>query len=340
MARQFETSAQQFEKLVADLLEANNFSVHPVESPRARFDFEATLVKDRWAVEVKYYRTKRAQPSLIEKAALALLKSAQEANYQKAMLVVSAYLDPELRESLEKKFGILFVDRVDLSIWVNQAPGLVDPLASLLEEAPSSGGSKKVQIDPSITFTQAAASIPPYVDEGAALCKELRALGRGKKQWKAYENLCERILRYLFPNDLDGWYTQKRTDDGLNRYDLICKLSPTTKFWNFVYGQLASMYVLFEFKNYDGQIKQGQILTTEKYLLPLAFRRLGIILSRKGADKLATLTIAGAMRESGKMMLILDDDKVCELIHAKGRGDDPSDLLFQFSDEFLMSLNR
>jgi hypothetical protein len=172
------------------------------------------------------------------------------------------------------------------------------------------------------------------------LCQELRALGKGKKYWKAYENLCERILRYLFPNDLSGWHAQKRTDDGLNRYDLICRLSPTTDFWNFVDNQLASRYVLFEFKNYLEPIKQGQILTTEKYLLPLALRRLGIVLSRKGADQSAQLTVAGAMRESGKMMLILDDENVCELLHAKDRGDDPSEHLFQLSDDFRMALNR
>lgn len=339
MVNSVEIPAQKFEQLVAELLRANKFNVADIVNPRARFDFAATLAQDHWAVEVKYYRTKRAQPTLIEKAAAALLDSAQATNFTKAMLVISSYLDPELRGSLEKKFSILFVDRVDLSIWSNQAPHLVDALAALLEEAPSSGGSKAARIDPSVSF--AGTIVPPAgTNEGADLCQELRSLGKGKNNWKAYENLCERILRYLFPNDLAGWHTQKRTDDGLNRYDIICRLSPTTDFWSFVDSQLASRYVLFEFKNYTAPIKQGQILTTEKYLLPLALRRLGIILSRKGADKSAQLTVAGAMRESGKMMLILDDDNVCDLLHAKDRGDDPSDHLFQLSDDFLMALNR
>lgn len=216
---------------------------------------------------------------------------------------------------------------------------MVDPLAALLEEVPSSGESKEARIDLKVSFAGIAVP-PPGADEGAGLCRELWKLGRGKKHWKTYEQLCERILRYLFPNDLSGWHRQKRTDDGLNRSDLICRLSPTTDFWSFVDSQLASRYVLFEFKNYNAQIKQGQILTTEKYLLPPALRRLGIILSRKGADRSAQLTVAGAMRESGKMMLILDDDDVCDLLHAKDRGDDPSDLLFQLSDDFLMRLSR
>jgi hypothetical protein len=336
--RKYRNEGAAFEDLVAGLFRANNFDVTNT-NPQSRFDFVATLANDRWAVEVKYYRTKQAQLSLIEKAATALLESAKAENFTKAMLVVSSYLNPELRKSVENEFKIIIIDRIDLSIWSNQAPDLVDSLAALLGEAPSSGGIKKARIDPKVSFASTVAR-PPITNEGADLCRELRALGKGKKHWKEYESLCERILRYLFPNDLSGWHAQKRTDDGLNRYDLICRLSPTTDFWRFVDSQLASSYVLFEFKNYNAPIKQGQVLTTEKYLLTLALRRLGIILSRKGADKSAQMTVAGAMREAGKMMLILDDDYVCELLHAKDRGDDPSDYLFQLTDDFLMALNR
>lgn len=340
--RKYRNDSAAFEDLVADLLRANDFGVTE-NNPQSKFDFEVTRNKDKdkdkWAVEVKYYRTKGAQQSLIENAAAALLKSAQTEKFTKAMLVISSYLDPKLRNSLENEFNINIVDRAGLAFWSNKAPNLVDPLAALLKETPSGGEIKKVEIDRKISFAGMTAH-PPSINEGGKLCQELRALGRGKKHWMAYEKLCEQILVYLFPNNLSNRYSQKRTDDGLNRYDLIYRLSPTTDFWSFVEKQLASRYVLFEFKNYNAPIKQGQILTTEKYLLPLAFRRFGIIMSRKGPDKSAQLTVAGAMRESGKLMLILDDDKVCELLHAKDIGNDPSDCLFQWTDDFLVALNR
>lgn len=38
------------------------------------------------------------------------------------------------------------------------------------------------------------------------LCEELRDLKRGKERWADYEKICDRILKYLFPNDLHGWY--------------------------------------------------------------------------------------------------------------------------------------
>jgi hypothetical protein len=340
MTASIETLGRQFENFVFELLKSNRFTVSRPPNLSPGIDFDAKQLEDTWAVEVKYYRTKRAQQSLIERAAARLLACARDANYTKAMLVLSSYLDPELRESLEKRFSILFIDRVDLSIWATQAPHLVDLLASLLGEAASSEHKRKESpIDPGINLADnTLLSLPS--PEGENLCQELCALQEGKKNWRRYEVLCERILRYLFSNDLTGWHRQKRTDDGLNRYDLICRLMPTTNYWTFVDGRLSSRYVLFEFKNYSASIKQGQVLTTEKYLFPCALRCLGIILSRKGADKAANLVIAGAMRESGKMILVLDDDTVCRLLRAKDNGDDPSDIMFQITDDFLMTINR
>ncbi len=43
----------------------------------------------------------------------------------------------------------------------------------------------------------------------------------------------------------------------------------------------------------------------------------------------------GATRENGKLMLVLDDDKVSQVLLMKERGDDPTGLLFDVADEFL-----
>src|SRR5439155_1803167 len=99
-------------------------------------------------------------------------------------------------------------------------------------------------------------------------------------------------------------------------------------------------YILFEFKNYKEGIKQGQILTTEKYLLGKALRSVAIILSRKGAEESATAMAQGAMRENGKLMLVLNDDGVCKILHMKQRGEDPTDFLFDIADNFLLTLPR
>ncbi|XEG91351.1 restriction endonuclease [Edwardsiella tarda] len=123
-----------FEDLVCRILEANNFRAtkNNIRGDRG-FDLLADFENERWAIEIKYYRTARAQPSLIDAAAVRVASNGVAAQVQKGMLVVSCILPTELREALEQKFSITFVDQVDLRIWCNSHPDLAEELDALLE---------------------------------------------------------------------------------------------------------------------------------------------------------------------------------------------------------------
>lgn len=329
----------EFEKLVGKLLKANNFQVLEINN---QYDFLATIDNHQWAIEVKYYRTARPQLSLIEFAANRLLNAiADKDNIAGGILIVACSLNQDYKQTLKKKFGLVFIDRADLFSLASRTPNLADELSSLLEEPEYNQNLESSSFDLKKILEVNSFSISAQLDTtGSNLCEELRSLKRGKASWCDYEKLCDKILKYLFPNDLHGWHTQKRTDDGLNRFDYVCRIKPATDFWSFLIDHLNSRYIIFEFKNYSGKIKQGQILTTEKYLLENGLRRVAIIFSRAGADDNAIKMIQGAMRENGKLMLILDDDRVCKMLHMKEKGEDPTDLLFEIADDFLLSLPR
>ena len=104
-------------------------------------------------------------------------------------------------------------------------------------------------------------SSPPEDKRGRKLCAETNSLKTGDPLWPKYEELCDRILHYLFKNDLLGWHRQRVTHYGLNRFDYVCRILPGRDFWEFLIEHLNSRYVLFEFKNYSRRISQGQILT-------------------------------------------------------------------------------
>jgi hypothetical protein len=66
--------ASEFEEMVRELLKLNGFRVTedlPSAQTQQPFDFQATRDNVAWAVEVKHYRTERAQPSLLQAAAMA-----------------------------------------------------------------------------------------------------------------------------------------------------------------------------------------------------------------------------------------------------------------------------
>src|SRR5262249_27595909 len=123
-----------FEHLVQRILESNHYVVQR-NSRRgdAGFDLIGQLANDQWAIDVKYYRTARAQPALIEAAAKRVLANGITAGTTKAMLIVSCYLPQAMRQALEERFSVTFVDRVDLRIWAAKDPTYAQELDALLE---------------------------------------------------------------------------------------------------------------------------------------------------------------------------------------------------------------
>ncbi|GLR13282.1 hypothetical protein GCM10007907_20720 [Chitinimonas prasina] len=332
--------SQTFEELVRKILEVNSFSVQTPESKT--LDFLADYNNEKWAIEVKYYRTARAQIPLIESAATKLIVECEKLGATRGILVASCYIPLAARIELEGRYKIAFADRTDLEIWASKDPDLLDKLAAYLNEDPIPGAEEHGRnFGDVISLTnQPPSPSTPVITKGADLCKELRELQAGKNTWSKYEDICDRILHYLFPNNLHGWHKQLSTEGKHSRFDYVCRIKPSTEFWQFLLDNLNSRYITFEFKNYTEKIKQGQVLTTEKYLLEKALRRVAIIITRKGADEGANAMIQGAMREHGKLILVIEDNHVCEMLHMKDRGDDPSDLLFDIADYFLLTLPR
>ncbi|MBN7822508.1 restriction endonuclease [Bowmanella yangjiangensis] len=333
---------KKFEDLVKKILEAQLFDiqVNPLRGDNG-FDFTGTLAHESWAIEVKYYRTARVRPSLIESAAARVISNGLSQRASKAMLIVSSLLTPEIRVALESKYSILFVDRVDLRSWATVKPSLIDELDALLELDPNYSNDNHFT---SISFDSVKRlernSALSVDNEGTALCEKLATIKKGKSHWAKYETFCTEALHYLFPNDLSGWHKQMSVDGGISRYDFVCRAGTATEFWKFLVENLNSRYVVFEFKNYSEKIKQGQVLTTEKYLLERALRKVAIIFTRSGADKNAVKMMQGAMREHGKLILPLDDELVRKMLLMKENGNDPTDLLFEITDNFLLSLPR
>lgn len=73
-----------------------------------------------------------------------------------------------------------------------------------------------------------------------------------------YEDLCYDALNAMFYNELTLWDKQKKSNAGLFRFDLICKIKDGTnkEFWNMLQTYFSTKYIISEFKNYKEQISQ------------------------------------------------------------------------------------
>ena len=84
-------------------------------------------------------------------------------------------------------------------------------------------------------------------DYTESLIKELNSCQSGKKSFSVYEDVCCKILKLLFPEDLALWKEQEKSNNNLYRFDLLCRIKDDNKktFWSIVENYLKSKYVIF-----------------------------------------------------------------------------------------------
>lgn len=170
----------------------------------------------------------------------------------------------------------------------------------------------------------------------------LSSLPCGKNFFRDYQTFCVKTLKFLFLDELDLWEEQNRTDGGINVFDLICKIKNNIncEFFSMIEKYFQSKYIIFEFKNYADEITQYEVCTTEKYLYGTALRKVAIVFSRKGINENGEKMVKGILRETGKLILNLDDTDVINMIKLKESGEDPSIVLMNKLDNLLTHLEK
>lgn len=348
----------QFTELVADILRLYDYRVtSDVKeiggAQRLPYIPDLKFVKGgvEALAELKFYRNRRVPTGLLLDAAARLVSYSRPASTV-LLLIVSGGVFPTAKETLLNQFGIVLWDRSDLVSFIanRNDEALLENFRRLLMSAQQGTDAT----DPFDNLDGASLTpdtilgfmAPPHPEMlvvpevGERLIRELIAIPAGKEGWKGYEKKTTEILKYLFESDLTVWEEQQVTDDDLSRFDLVCRILPEDDFWRSLIQAFNSRYVLFEFKNYTDSITQAQIYTTERYLYPRALRSVGIIVSRIGATEHAKSAAKGALREHGKLILLLDDGDLTKMLKTRDSGGSASDYLSYKLDEFLLSLSR
>jgi len=170
----------------------------------------------------------------------------------------------------------------------------------------------------------------------------LKAWSPSENKSRKYEDLCTDILKHLFIDDLDLWKEQEKSNDDLYRFDMISKIknNNTDNFWQNLIQFFNSKYIIFEYKNYSKEVSQKEIYTTEKYLYAKALRSVAIIISCKGASINADKAIKGSLRESGKLIISIDNNDLIRMLEIKEDNKNPSDYLYDKLDYLLINLEK
>lgn len=351
----------EFEKLLQDVFIKFDFETK-IEVPiRPDLFLEVDLICTKnglstWA-EVKFYRDDRVSINNIKNAILKLSDKLQIYSDEKTtgLLIVSSYVSQDLKKVTREDYGISIWDRSDIYYLIKKVLKddlLLERFEKLLLKA-KQGIDVEDVFDKTIPIEKTAEeflnlfSFPKLQDitidikaDGETLYKELVEIPAGRDGWRQYELKCIEILKYLFEDELSNWSAQNTTDDELSRFDMICRIIGQSSFWSSLIQSFQTRYVLFEFKNYTDPIGQDQIYTTERYLFLRGLRSVAFIISREGGKPQALKASKGALREHGKLIIVLKNQDLNKMLQMKDSGDNPSDHLSDILDEFLISLSR
>lgn len=347
---------KEFESLVADIFRAEGFEVHIFERLRpgpfiVRSPDLILFSKShrKTVVEVKLFRSRQLSPSTLVAFAAYAEEARRTTEADWAVLVTTTRVAKPYRDGLVSENPRLVIyDLNALRFIAARHPELLSRLDDLLRhtliiveplEPDESPKISTAELDKLPKGNVTATRERPTA-RGNFLCEQIRKVKAGKQGAREFEKRVEDALKYIFETDLTAWSTQPVSDSGMNRYDTVARVSSTEDVWKMIREQFHSQYVIFEYKNYSGPIKQGEIYTTEKYLYQRALRAVAFVVSRKHAHKSALSAARGALREHGKLIVNLSIDDICGLLHLRDADEDYNGVLFDKIDEMLLKLER
>lgn len=155
-----------------------------------------------------------------------------------------------------------------------------------------------------------------------------------------FEDLCLKVFVHLFDPILYGFEKQASTSDGGNRYDFICRIQPGNSFWDGLRADFRTKAILFECKNYSNPITADQVYSTERYLFAGALRTVCFLISRLPPAESAIRAAQGSMREAGKLVLLLSNADLIEMLKLRTQLGAPEDYLDKKIWDFIVSLPR
>lgn len=297
-------------------------------------DIIAELDEAKYCIEIKYNAAKNLESLVKYKNSIENICLIAREKGMIPVLICSSIILPQTREKCQSDYpDLILLDIKNLLFSLRDISGARNELVSLLSYSTDDIEPEAHSI--SLGWIQ-------HCDSYNDLIIKFEKCPSGKEYSTQYEELCTEMLIAALADDLDLWTKQQCSNDGLYRFDLICRIKDDTKktFWSIIENYFNSKYVIFEFKNYEKAITQKEIYTTEKYLYKRALRCVAIIIAKNGSDINSIWAAKGCLRETGKLIILLDNNDLIKMVQAKMNEEDSSLILLNKLDSLLSELEK
>lgn len=180
--------------------------------------------------------------------------------------------------------------------------------------------------------------LPSPSSKEDALIESLKAIAFGKNQWSQFQQTTSKILEHLYCPPLETPKYELRDYDSRNRRDMIYENSAIDGFWRMIRDTYLAHYLVVDSKNYKAAISKQPIVEIAHYLKPYGCGMFGIIVSRVGGGSAAYHAIKEQWIANNKLILILSDSDIIEMLQIKKANGNPESVLRRIIADFRMSL--
>lgn len=170
------------------------------------------------------------------------------------------------------------------------------------------------------------------------LIQHLATLQPGREDAGAYQRHVLLILNFLFGPELTNGELEEATHAGTERRDIIFMNEGTTSFWDYIRQRHAGLLIMFECKN-TSELEPGDLNQSTTYL-GSRLGTFGVIATRKPPKSQVMLKSYSihndSMSDHRKILLILSDDDLIEMIHVRADGGSATKIVQTKYRDFLL----
>ncbi|MFD4442071.1 restriction endonuclease [Nocardia sp. NPDC058519] len=326
-----------FEALVALLLRRANYGIttHPAPpGTRAKnaggveVDFTALGPSGQLTfVEVKHTRNPRVRPnpSMMRQVVDRAIRLQKLFPHSAFLFVYSGKMSASLADRFRGN-GIDIWDRAEIGQYLAEN----SDISFLIEKASINRDLSPLLVD------DVAPQMKSVTDR---VVDQLARVRKGKEGWRAFESTATQVLAEIFIHQLEPPDMQNRTDDTLDIMDAIFPIPYSGSPWSALRNEFRTRFVVAEFKNYTHPVGQCEVESIAQYLLPKAFRMLGLLVSRQTPGDPALRARRRAWLEHDKVIVFLSDDDLISMAQIVDEKADPFIIIESQLTDFFRTLS-
>ena len=179
---------------------------------------------------------------------------------------------------------------------------------------------------------------PEYRDRGLShtgqeLIRALSDVPTGREFASLYEEVCGRLLEFLFCPELGRPKSQVYTRNRSQRRDFIMKNGSQGGFWAEARGRYKADYLVVEVKNVKGAVSNSSVWQLAGYIKEKGVGFFGMLIARNGVSRgVANYAIIDQWVHSNKMIVPISNDDLVTMVELRDNGGEPTELIEELID--------